>query len=379
MRRPPRQREAAKPRRQQREAAQPRRERRNRPAAPAPREVAAVEKAENAKRVMVVGDFMAGALSKGLAEAYSENPNVVVVDASSGSSGLVRGDFYDWPAEIPKLAETQKPDAILALVGANDRQSIQTETGPKALGSDGWRAAYAARVAALADALKATGKPVLWTGLAPVKSSAMSRDYSALNGIVREQLEAKGIPFIETWNGFADEEGRFVASGPDIGGQNAQLRDSDGLNFTRAGQRKLAFFVEQQLNELLGGSAPQLAAVDALSVPAAVSPSEQGPRIGPMVPIEALTVGGEALSAEAASAEAASGAAATAISNRLGGEEATVPPRGRVDSYAWPPAPPQEAIVDTVDFVPPPPIAPVSGPPPALSAPGALYAPVPSL
>ncbi len=105
---------------------QQRRERRVRaPAQPAPREIAAVAKAEDAKRAMVVGDFMAGALAKGLAEAYSENPNVVVIDATSGSSGLVRDDFYDWPAKLPGLVEQQKPDVILVMIGGNDRQTLQ--------------------------------------------------------------------------------------------------------------------------------------------------------------------------------------------------------------------------------------------------------------
>ena len=53
----------------------------------------------------------------------------------------------------------------------------------------------------------------------------MSRDYSAFNSIVREQLEAKGMRFIEMWNGFADEEGKYVAVGP---GRAAASRCSSG-------------------------------------------------------------------------------------------------------------------------------------------------------
>jgi uncharacterized protein len=319
---------------ERREAPRARRERRNRPAAPVAREVAAVEKAANAKRVLVVGDFMAGALAKGLAEAYRENPNVVVVDASNGSSGLVRKDYYDWPAELPKLATEQKPDAILALIGANDRQGMDTETGSVALGSDRWRTAYAGRVAALADALKGTGKPVLWAGLVPVASGPMSRDYSAFNSIVREQLEPKGVRYVETWNGFADEGGKYVAVGPDVGGQSVQLRASDGLNFTKSGQRKLAFFVEQELNAILGGTAPQVA-----SLGPGVAPGETGdPRIGPMVPFEALgTVGGDALSPAAGAKER--GIVAASISKRIADEKAAEPPIGRADNYFWPPPP----------------------------------------
>jgi hypothetical protein len=311
--------------RRQREASRPRRQRQTAPEPVAPR-VVAVDKAEDAKRVMVVGDFMASALSKGLVEAYAENPNVLVIDASNGSSGLVRDDYYNWPSELPALVEEQKPDAILVLVGANDRQTIPGAGDP---GSDAWRAAYAERVGAFADVLKATTRTILWVGLPPVDSGSMSRDYSAFNGIVREQLEGRGLRFIEIWDGFADAEGQFVSAGPDISGQEVQLRTGDlGLNFTRAGQRKLAFFVEQDLNAILGGAAPVLASVE----PAPEGePGAPLPQIGPMVNIDSMATG-DALSG---GSTAGSGTAGAAILERVAGDGAA-PPEGRADDFSWP-------------------------------------------
>lgn len=326
------------PREEPRRQATPRRSRQSRSPAPTPREITAVAKSEDAKRVLVAGDFMAGALAKGLAEAYEENPDALVVDATSGSSGLVRNDYYDWPGKLPAIVEEQKPDAILVLIGGNDRQSIATESGTYSVGADGWRTAYAGRVAALADVLKAAAVPAIWVGLVPVESGNMSRDYSSFNGIVREQLEAKGLPFIEVWNGFADEEGKYVAVGPDVRGQSVQLRASDGLNFTRAGQRKLAYFVEQELQDIFGGMTPQLASAD----PAApVAPGEEGPQIGPMVPLDALAVaGGDALASAGPDEER--GGVTVEISERLSGE--TPAPRGRADFYRWPLQEPQPVV-----------------------------------
>ncbi len=301
--------------------------------APTPHEVAAVQKADDAKRALVVGDFMARSLAKGLADAYADNPNIVIVDATSGSSGLVRDDYFDWPAKIAAIVDEQKPDVILVMIGANDRQALSTDAGSQSVGSDGWRAAYAARVAAFADALKATGKPTLWGGLVPVQSSTMSRDYSSFNGIVKEQLDAKGIRFIDMWNGFADEEGKFVAVGPDVSGQSVQLRASDGLNFTRAGQGKLAFFVEQELNDVLGGAAPFIASGGATSGTVRAGPA--APEIGPMVSLDALSVaGGDTLSGGLAGE--APDSVSMKISEELAGADAAAPPAGRADSYLWP-------------------------------------------
>ena len=123
-------------------------------------------------------------------------------------------------------------------------------------------------------------------------------------------------------------------------GQSVQLRASDGLNFTRAGQRKLAYFVEQELNDLLGGATPILvstgAAATGVAPPMAVPPVEEGPKIGPMMPLDALTAaGGTALSTAAAAPAAASGDVATTIVKRLAGDEKAMPPAGRADNYSW--------------------------------------------
>jgi hypothetical protein len=326
----------------QQSAEKPRKERKQRKSRPrpvaVPEEAKVVEKAPDAKRVVVMGDFLGGALAKGLTEAFAQNANVVVVDASKGDSGLVRADNYDWTAQVPTLMTEQKPDAILMMIGANDRQSISSEGGSSELGSDAWRLAYLTRVSALADVLKATAKPVLWAGLAPVKSSAMSRDYSTLNGIIREQLEVRGMRYVDVWNGFADETGKYIGTGPDMNGQSVQLRDSDGVNFTRAGQRKLAFFVERELTELLGSPQPLLAST-APAEPTNLEPADQPARIGPMIPLDALAVAGDALSAGPAPADPGQGAIATTISSRLSGSGPVSPPPGRADDFAWPARP----------------------------------------
>lgn len=297
-----------------------------------PKENPAVQKADNAKRALVLGDFMANALAKGLTDTYRDNANVVVIDASSGSSGLVRDDYFNWPAKVPELVAEQKPDAILIMIGGNDRQTMQTAAGSLDFGSDAWRAAYTARITALADALKATGKPVFWGGLVPVASGAMSGDYSSFNGIVREQTDAKGLQYVDMWNGFADDDGKYVAFGPDVRGQSVQLRADDGLNFTRAGQRKLAYFFEQSLSDIFGGAAPVLATVTPQNA-RPTNPEEA--LIGPMVPLEALeTMGGDALSGGVL--EGQRGGVATAIAARVSRNDAKPPPATRADSYIWP-------------------------------------------
>lgn len=249
-------------------AAEPRRAAPRRKAAPAVPPVAVVEKAEDARRILVVGDFLAGSLADGLSVAYAENPAMLVLDRANGSSGLVRDDHYDWPGSIAGLIEAEKPAAVVVMIGSNDRQQMRVGEAREQPGSEAWTEEYERRATALVKAVRAKGLPLVWVGNLPFKSPAMSSDMVAFNDIYRRIVTDAGGEFIDVWDGFVDESGNFVANGPDMNGQPAQLRGSDGINVTRQGRRKIAFYVEKPLARLLNLGAPG-------------TPAAPGPDFGP--------------------------------------------------------------------------------------------------
>jgi hypothetical protein len=225
----------------------------NSPAAPPP--APEVEKAEDAARVLVVGDFLASGLADGLASAFAENTEVVVVDRSNGSSGLVRDDYYDWPGRIGSVIEEEEPDVVVVMIGSNDRQQLRVDGNREEPRSEPWIAEYERRVSALADAVLDRDLPLVWVGNLPFRSGSMSSDMIAFNDIYRRIVTDAGGEFVDVWDGFVDEKGEFVVNGPDMNGQPAQLRSSDGINVTRPGRRKIAFYVEKPLNRLLDSDA----------------------------------------------------------------------------------------------------------------------------
>jgi hypothetical protein len=212
----------------------------------------AVDKADDARRVLVIGDFLAGGMADGLVEAFQENATVLVVDRSNGSSGLVRDDYFDWPASVGPMLEEEKPVAVVVMIGSNDRQQMRVEGSREQPRSDAWNKEYERRVGALAKAARDRGLPLIWVGNLPFKSSSMSSDMIAFNDIYRRVVTDAGGEFVDVWDGFVDETGAFIANGPDMNGQPAQLRASDGINVTRQGRRKIAFYAEKPLNRLLG-------------------------------------------------------------------------------------------------------------------------------
>ena len=214
-----------------------------------------VEKLENARTVLVVGDFMAGGLAEGLEEAFAESPGIRIVSRANGSSGFVRDDYYNWPAQIGSILEEEKPAAVLVMIGSNDRQQLNVAGSRERVRSEAWLKEYEARATNLAQAIKQSGVPLLWVGMPAFKVGSMSADMVAFNDVYRTVAESVGGEFVDIWDGFVDENGAFASVGPDINGQRVRLRGSDGINLTRAGKRKIAFYAERPLNRLLGGAA----------------------------------------------------------------------------------------------------------------------------
>ncbi|KQZ86955.1 hypothetical protein ASD64_05685 [Mesorhizobium sp. Root157] len=227
---------------------------RSAPAEPPPKPV--VEKLPDARAILVVGDFMAGSLANDLEAVFAENAAVRVVDRSKGSSGFVRDDFYNWPAEIGALLEAEKPAAVVVMLGSNDRQQLQIGDVREPPLSEAWTKEYEKRTVAFGKQISSTKVPFLWVGMPAFRSAKMTSDMLAFNEIYRASAEQIGGEFVDIWDGFVDENGAFITRGPDINGQPVTLRADDGINLTRAGKRKVAFYTEKPLLKILGLTSP---------------------------------------------------------------------------------------------------------------------------
>src|SRR5262249_56852681 len=102
-----------------------------------------------------------------------------------------------------------------------------------------------------------------------------------------------------------DESGRFVMAGRDFEGQIRRLRSGDGVHFTTAGARKLAHYVEREIQRVLVAKATPVAlpVPDEPAPQAPVAAARPGggafarPLSGPVVPLTAATEADELLGA----------------------------------------------------------------------------------
>jgi hypothetical protein len=295
-----------------------------------------VAKQPDAKKVLVIGDFMGSALADGLIVAFAADTGIVIEKKTDGSSGLVRNDHLDWPQTLATYIGEVKPALVVIMLGANDRQQMVVSGKREKFQTEPWKAEYEKRVAAILEVTKQNKIPFVWTGLPAFSSPSLSADAATLNNYYRAKVEFSGGEFVDIWDGFADENGKFIASGSDINGQPVRLRGSDGLSLTKAGKRKIAFYVEKPIRKLIGVNLPAITQLNATAnVDQAVAPTITNivsvPPISLMDPD--LDGGGQLL--DAATIPKTNG---TSPRDKLIEKGETVqPPDGRIDDFKWKP------------------------------------------
>ncbi|WNV12163.1 GDSL-type esterase/lipase family protein [Tardiphaga sp. 709] len=343
------------------------------------------------RNVLVLGDSMADWLAYGLEDAYAEQPDMGVIRKHKTVSGLLRyqpkGDPADWAAAAKGILATEKPDAIVVMLGLNDRVAIRepdkaaekkgakkdekkdsaaevkpgdkpaepeaddadipdpgaivAERGARTGGmvdfrDERWGELYSKKIEEMINVVKAKGVPVLWVGLPAVRGTKATADMLYLDNLYRDAATKAGITYVDIWDGFVDEAGRFLQQGPDFEGQIRRLRSADGVYFSKAGARKMAHYVEREITRLLSGrSAPialpsEPATPDLNAVPGAPAPR---PLAGPIVPLVASSVGTDQLlggpGVKPVSVDAL-------VARVLVKGEPLAAPAGRADDFAWP-------------------------------------------
>ena len=220
---------------------------------------------------------------------------------------------------------------------STEQRGAQGNLGPFEFHSEKWEAAYVKRIDATITALKSAGVPVFWVSLPAQRNTRASSDSAYLNELYLHEAEKAGITYVDIWDGFVDEAGRYTPQGPDFEGQIRRLRSGDGIYFTRFGSRKLAHYVEREiLRAVANRAAPVVLPLEPQAMPGsrpAGGPPAR-PLAGPVVPLTVSTGGGDELMGSAREQRpAASDPLAARVLTR---GQAPAPQSGRADDFSWP-------------------------------------------
>ena len=226
-------------------------------------------------RGLVIGDYLAEGLLVGLSDALSGETRLQLQRRHRPFATLGRVDIEDDAKALDELIAKEKIHIAVIMLGMADRGGIRLANGRRlAVGQGDWRTQYGARVDRIVRALRRRGVAVYWVGLPITRRSDWNEDVEGLNEVFRERALSNGARYIDAFKDSADENGQFSDRGPDITGKVVRLRDPEGYDFTPAGYRKLAFFIERQMKRDMS------AAREERTIPLAGADTEQK-RINP--------------------------------------------------------------------------------------------------
>jgi hypothetical protein len=315
--------------------------------------------------VTVIGDSLGLQLGQGLRAAFASTPELVITNKAKADTGLVNTSNRDWVKFVhDSLEGPDKINMAIMMIGSNDGQPLRDDASQivEPL-SESWKAIYIRRIDEIIAAFRQKGIPLVWVGLPIMKSDTLNARMLAFNDIYRDRIQRAEMSYIDIWEAFSDETGHYTPNGPDVTGLPVKIRAGDGVHFTEAGARKLAFFTEKAVRKLID-SAP--AAPDAVSVPLATAAPidinqlilrelslgqretaiqvpltdtlpitiEARPAAGPVLPLTAAPVSADGKLADGAPAIADPNAYGDVIDVLVRGRAAH-PKQGRADDFAW--------------------------------------------
>jgi hypothetical protein len=261
-------------------------------------------------------------------EQPKDQPKDANKDANKDPNKDANKDPTKEAADTPPQADDAEQSSIVA------PEQPRRPGGSNEFRSDRWAELYSKRIDETIAALKSKSVPVFWVGLPAIRGTRSTADVLYLNDLFRARAEKAGITYIDVWDGFVDEGGRYSQQGPDLEGQTRRLRSGDGVHFTKFGARKLAHYVEREIRRLMQNRAVPVAlpGPGAMPTPDARPGVAARPLAGPVVPLNVTPTGSEELAGAGAPRQASDPVASRVLAK---GEAITSAP-GRADDFVWP-------------------------------------------
>ncbi len=202
-------------------------------------------------QLWVGGDSMAAVFGNVLVREARDTGVVIAESESTLSSGLARPDYLNWPDRLTEIVETQNPDVMVLILGANDVQGMLSSDGEVIQIDDpAWDGEYRLRVREAMARMSDERRLTLWVGQPVMRSEELSQNMQRLNGIFELEAAANDdVEYVESWDLFTDSDGNYADLIEVDDGKVVDLRLNDGIHLTTDGGLRLTERVLQLIND----------------------------------------------------------------------------------------------------------------------------------
>jgi hypothetical protein len=159
-------------------------------------------------------------------------------------SGLVRSDYFDWPAHITQRLPEVQPDAVVVMFGGNDGQPLTWEGTELQPDTPEWLEVYHVLVGEAMDVLLTGTTRVYWVGLPIMRDDRFTQRVIGFNQVYEEEAAQRpDVVYVDIFDLFKDENGEYSTYLRSDSGDLLDMRMEDGAHFSWNGAYRLSEFV----------------------------------------------------------------------------------------------------------------------------------------
>ena len=202
-------------------------------------------------RIAFVGDSLVQNYHAGVRRLVATDPclkaSLDLGNYGHPATGLSRADHFNWQDEIRRIGSSYRPNLMVVSVGMNDRQGIIDPNGViTQRGTSGWENAYRQQIADFLRGATASKAIILFVGLPVMRERGFNNEMMANNRLYAEavaRVNAPNVRYVEPWRLNPDGPDVFASRAPGRNGKSVQIRQTDGMHPTSAGENLIAQYL----------------------------------------------------------------------------------------------------------------------------------------
>lgn len=226
-------------------------------------------------RVLVLGDSLATYVGQQMSAKLASSNVVRVKTIWRNGTGLTNPQFFNWEAGARSIIRAENPDAVIVLIGGNERNDMSVAGRTLVPGDDDWEAEYERRARVVMRAIMSEGvQRVFWSGPPTARDPQWNSAYADVNAAVdRAAAAVPGVQYVDLY-----DETRPFSTDTVIDGESVTARQRDGIHWTYPGAIEPARQEVAALESVYGDVSSRS---NSTEVPSVTSDTQPAPRPEP--------------------------------------------------------------------------------------------------
>jgi hypothetical protein len=182
--------------------------------------------------VLVLGDSLSTFVGQQMSAQLADSDRVKVKTIWRNGTGLTNPAFFNWQSGARSIVRSEQPDAVVVLIGGNERNDMTVRGKTLSPGSAEWETEYERRARVVMRAIMAEGvERVFWSGPPTARDPEWNSAYADVNDALRRAAAAvPGVQYVDLY-----DEAKPFAMEETIDGERVVARQRDGIHWTYPG------------------------------------------------------------------------------------------------------------------------------------------------